>query len=111
MCIWMGMDNLHLILRLPLLQLLLFVLLANKQKTLDTDDDTGREYSKLGSIAQRSRITLNWPFYVTHFQRAVVYRLAEQKKSDQEQADVGNEHSTVILCIGHGAIGNAHADC
>lgn len=63
-----------------------------------------------GSIAQLSLLTLNGPLHVTHFQRAVVYRFAEQKKRDQEQADVGNEHSTVILCIGHGTIGNAQSD-
>lgn len=69
------------------------------------------EYSaNPGSIAQLCLLTLNRSFHVTHFQRAVVYRLAEQKESDQEQTDVGNEHSTVVLCIGHGAIGNAQSD-
>lgn len=60
--------------------------------------------------AHLSRITLNWPIHDTHFQRAVIYRLGEQKKGDQEQTDVGNEHSTVILCIGHSAIGHANTD-
>lgn len=56
-------------------------------------------------------ITLDRSFHVTHFERTVVYRFTKQEQCHQKQTDVGNVHSTVILCVGQRAIGNTHTDC
>lgn len=90
--------------------LLLLMLFVRKYKTLEIDDDTYRWRTRQTWENTARRITLDRSFHVTHFERTVVYRLGEQKQSDQKQTDVGNVHSTVILCVGHSAVGNTHTD-
>lgn len=55
-------------------------------------------------------ILLDRPVHGAHLERAVVYRLGEQQQCDQEQTDVRDVHSAVILRVGHGTVGHAESD-
>lgn len=52
-------------------------------------------------------ILLDRPIHGAHLERAVVYRLAEQEQRHQKQAHVRDVHATMVLCIGHGTVGDA----
>lgn len=57
-----------------------------------------------------TRVALNRSFNVTHFKRAIVYRLGKQQQCNQKQADVGDKHSTVIPCIRNGSVCDTDAN-
>lgn len=55
-------------------------------------------------------ILLDRPVYGAHLERAVVYRLAEQEQRYQEQTHVRDVHTTVVLRISHGTVGDTKPD-
>lgn len=55
-------------------------------------------------------VLLDRPVNGAHLERAVVYRLAEQKQRYQEQTHVRDVHAAVVLRVGHGPVRDAQPD-